>query len=339
MTKYQIQPFYYPTTVIFVDDSADFLANLCLQLNSNLAFRRFHSPHDALIAINGSCVSSTSIDDFFSLYNSREDDLMGQHVINVSLGRIHREVHNDQRFEQVSVVVVDYDMPDMNGLEFCRGIHNPNIKKILLTGVADEKIAVQAFNEGIINSFIRKHDVDAVGILGNAIREMQNQYFGQLEQKLSDALSVGSHLFLSDSKFAQRVREIKVSLGIVEHYIVCEPEGLLMLDGEGRSYLLMVRTAEQYRADYEIAYDQNAPLDILNQLRRGVALPYFERDQDNFSPSYTENLPKMFAAEEFEGKHWYMYSVIDRPAAFNLKYVTSYNDFLTRLDDQVKALN
>jgi hypothetical protein len=52
MKQDTIQPFYFPTTVVFVDDSAPFLANLSLQLNPQLAFKLFHSPFSALSALN-----------------------------------------------------------------------------------------------------------------------------------------------------------------------------------------------------------------------------------------------------------------------------------------------
>lgn len=333
MSIYEIQPFFFPTTVAFVDDNADFLSNLSLQLNANLAFRLFNSPCDALLMLNGS-VAPTPLSHLFSLHQGCEHDQLGHHVINVSLDRVHREVHNEQRFEQISVVVVDYDMPEMNGLDFCRGLKNPYLKKVLLTGEADEELAVKAFNEGVIDRFIRKQHPNAIDQLNRAIYEMQQAYFGQIEKMLSDALAVGTHTFLKDEKFALRFSTIKTELNIVEHYLVCEPDGLLMLDAQGTGYLLMVRSAERYRADYEIAYDQNAPLEILNALRRGIALPYFDRAEDNFNPVYSSKLPTLYPAEEFEGKHWYLYSIIKYPAALNLKYVTAYNEYLEKLDAQ-----
>ena len=44
MKQYQIPPFYFPTTVIFVDDSTVFLENLSFQLDPQLAFQLYESP-------------------------------------------------------------------------------------------------------------------------------------------------------------------------------------------------------------------------------------------------------------------------------------------------------
>lgn len=332
MTPYAIQPFFFPTTVAFVDDSASFLSNLSLQLDSRLAFRLFHSPFPALLALNGATAIPPMVAQFFSLYRHQEELSHAHHVIDVSLDKIHREVHNEQRFEQISVVVVDYDMPELTGLEFCRAVKNPAVKKILLTGKADERVAVQAFNEGIIDRFIRKQDADAIPMLSRAIEELQHEYFKNIELMLSDSLAVGSHLFLRDPAFAKKFEAIRQEFGIVEHYLACAPDGMLMLDMCGAAYLLIVQTEDMLHANHEIAFDQNAPLELLLQLRSGRVIPYFWKTAGNYSPDYKDWRAFLHPATEFKGKDWYLYTVVKNPEAFNLKHVVPYCDYLDRLD-------
>jgi CheY-like chemotaxis protein len=335
---YHIQPFFFPTTVAFVDDNAPFLANLALQLDSRLAYRMFHSPFAALVALNGTSAVPPMVQRFFSLYRHRGDTSYAHHVIDVSLDMIHREVHNEERFEQVSVVVVDYDMPELNGLEFCRGIKNGAIKKILLTGKADEQVAVRAFNERIIDRFIRKQDADVMEQLNRAIDELQHEYFQQVENMLSDALAVGSHLFLRDPEFAVRFRAIHQELGIVEHYLSCTPDGILMLDASGTAHLLIVQTEEMMQGHYEIAYDLNAPAELLEELRGGRTLPYFWKTAGHYDPLYAEENWRAYlhAATEFKGREWYLYALVKNPGAFNLQYVLPYGEYLDRLDREAR---
>lgn len=336
MKPYAIQPFFFPTTVAFVDDSASFLASLTLRLDSQLAFRLFDSPFAALVALNGAAAVPPMVEQFFSLYRHRGEASYARHVIDVNLDKIHREVHNEQRFEQISVVVVDYDMPEMDGLEFCRNLRNPAIKKILLTGKADEQIAVRAFNEGIIDRFIRKQDSEVMTLLNRAIAELQQAWFGELEHMLADALAVGSHLFLRDPDFAQRFEEIRRELGIVEHYLSCTPDGILMLDMRGAAHLLIVQTDDMMQAHCEIAYDQNAPDELLDELRSGRTVPYFWKTAGNYSPMYEDWRACLHPATEFKGKDWYLYTVVKNPAAFNLKYVLAYGDYLEQLDAELR---
>ena len=336
MNSYAIQPFHFPTTVAFVDDSLQFLSNLSLQLDSRLAFRLFQSPFAALVALNGASQAPPAAERFFSLYRHRGDKSVSRHVIDVSLDMIHREVHNEHRFEQVSVVVVDYDMPEIDGLEFCRSLKNRAIKKILLTGKADEQTAVRAFNEKTIDRFIRKQDDDVMTQLNRAIADLQREHFEQVEHMLADALSVGSHLFLRDPAFAERFGEISLGLGIVEHYLCCAPDGILMLDMGGAAHLLIVQTEDMMRGHYEIAYDQEAPEELLARLRGGRALPYFWKTAGHYSPIYQDWESFLHPASEFKGRNWYLYTVVKEPGAFNLKYVYPYSEYLARLDREAR---
>lgn len=332
MKPLAIQPFYFPTTVVFVDDSAPFLANLSLQLNPQLAFKLFHSPIAALSTLNHEYAATPIDSNFFSLYAHREDAGYADHIIQMSLDKVHREVHNAHRFEQVSVVVVDYDMPEMNGLEFCRQLKNTSIKKILLTGKADEQIAVQAFNSKTIDHFIRKQDSGAMAFLNDIIVELQQEYFQNMEHMLSHALSVGSHVFLRDPAFVQRVHEIQQTLGIVEHYLICAPHGILMLDATGNTYLLLVQDAASMQEVYEIAYDQTAPTELLTELRSGRYLPYFWKTEGHYAPIYSDWQTYLHPATEVQSKNSYLYTVIPNPEGFNRSYVVSYNDYIERLD-------
>jgi CheY-like chemotaxis protein len=336
MKPYAIQPFYFPTTVAFIDDSRPFLSNLTLQLDSKLAFRMFHSPFSAMIALNGTSAVPPMVDQFFSLYRHRGDTSYAHHVIDLSLDKIHREVHNEHRFEQVSVVVVDYDMPEIDGIEFCKSLKNPAIKKILLTGKADEQIAVRAFNARIIDRFIRKQDANAMEMLNRAIHELQQEYFQQIEHMLSEALAVGSHMFLRDPDFGVRFDELRERLGIVEHYLSCTPDGILMLDMTGVAHLLIVQTEEMMHGCYEIAFDLDAPEELLEELRSGRSIPYFWKTAGNYSPEYEDWQACLHPATEFKGKDWYLYTVVKNPDAFNMKYVVTYADYLERLDREAR---
>uniref|UniRef100_C6DZA8 Putative PAS/PAC sensor protein n=1 Tax=Geobacter sp. (strain M21) TaxID=443144 RepID=C6DZA8_GEOSM len=59
---------------------------------------------------------------------------------------------------QVQVVISDYRMPGMNGVEFLRGVfdRHPECIRIILSGYADTAAVVAAINEGKIYKFIPK---------------------------------------------------------------------------------------------------------------------------------------------------------------------------------------
>lgn len=336
MGSREIPPFYFPTTVAFVDNSRDFLENLSLKLDTGLAYYLYDSPVDALVELNGVYRQEFLVERFFSLFQYSEEMPLSHHVIDLNLDKIVREVHNERRFEQVSVVVVDYDMPEIDGLEFCRNIKNPAMKKVLLTGKADEKVAVQAFNQGIIDRFILKQDENVIPVLRRAIADLQREYFQDLGRMLMDALALGSHSFLRDPVFSDVFRQLCTKLNIVEFYLSGVPEGMLLLDANGKAYFLIVSTEEGMVSHYEIAYDQAAPQELLDALSSNKVVPYFW--QAGWGWEYSSECRDwrsyLHPATEVLGREWYYYALVENAPGFQLDHVRSYNAFLDWLDQQ-----
>lgn len=332
MNQFQIPPFYFPTTVVFVDDSIDFLSNLSLQLSPSLAFQLFDSPAKALQMLEAADNSHSQLGNIFSRYHHTDDLPLTHHVIDVNLDKVHREVYKKQRFKQISVAVVDYDMPSINGIEFCRRIANPNIKKILLTGKADANIAVQAFNEGIIDRFILKQAPDAIGQLNQAIAELQQTYFHQTERLLSAVLTIGKHEFLRDPLFAEQFGKICDKNRIVEFYLCSEPDGMLIRTAEGVSSLLLVPSEDALQSQYEIADAQGAPQELLDALKSRQFLPYFWKTGGHYTPECRDWRTYLFPATEVRGEKLFRYAIVNNAPLHKAANVLSYSEFLEEID-------
>lgn len=77
---------------------------------------------------------------------------------------------------EVSVVVSDFQMPEMNGLTFLKEVKEnyPHILTIMLTGQGDLDVAVQAINEAGVYKFVQKpwNDQDLIVTLRRAIESL-----------------------------------------------------------------------------------------------------------------------------------------------------------------------
>lgn len=330
-----IEPFAFPTTVSFIDDSASFLANLSLQLDPKLAFRFFRTAERAINVINGEAIKPLATENFLCRYHDRTELSDAHEVIAVRIDMIRHQMLNARRFERTSVVVVDYDMPGMNGMEVCRRIANPAIKKIILTGKANEQLAVKSFNEGLIDRFIRKQDVHVVSVLNEAIDELKRAYLRQTQRTVIEALGLSEYRFLVDPAFAAKASEIFGEFGIVEHYLSTRPTGLVMLDSAGTPYLLLVHTEDALRATREIAVERGAPPAFLAELDDGHQAPYFPDSEGYYPDGCTLWQPYMHSTTVVRGQQIYSCSVIKNPRGLELDSVASYDDYLDRLDNHI----
>jgi CheY-like chemotaxis protein len=160
MNKFIRPPVFYPTSVVFVDDNdsyLDALRRFFPDISTNLfftrpqtalAFIRKHARENSLeFAPASACLSETGLERFVE--SSAERDILAR----------------DSRFAEVAAVVVDYDMPGLSGVEFLASISDLRCTKVLLTGVADETVAVKAFNAGIVDLYLRKTDADSASRL------------------------------------------------------------------------------------------------------------------------------------------------------------------------------
>ena len=98
----------------------------------------------------------------------------------------------------VDVVVADFLMPDMDGIQFLRQVRDvkPEVTRILLTGYADKQNAIRAINEvGLYHYLEKPWDNDhLLLIIRNAIE--RTKLFRDLGEKV-DALE-SAHDSLSD---------------------------------------------------------------------------------------------------------------------------------------------
>ncbi|SAL06986.1 response regulator receiver domain-containing protein [Caballeronia calidae] len=328
MKKLEIAPFLFPTTVVFVDDSARFLANLALQLDEKLAFRLFDSPKHALEAINQQSGLHTRAQ-FFARHEA--EDPGAHELIKMSVESIGQQIHDTQRFARISTVVVDYDMPGMNGLEFCRNIQNPNIKKIVLTGVADEQVAVKSFNEGLIDCFLQKQSPEVVQVLTQTLKNLQHAYFERQWQALADTLEVTDFKFLRDARLAQVIQQIFTAREIIEHYICARPDGLMMLNSRGKAARLIVYTEQTLQALREIARDQDAPPEFIAAIDQGHTLPFFPSADGNYQPRFEPWQAYMHPAQVVHGDTTYTYAVVDH---IEYDVPLPFDHYLDYLDQQ-----
>jgi CheY-like chemotaxis protein len=327
-------PFYFPTQAVLVDDDPDFLEGISLMLNKNLSYKLFQSASSGLKYVNEAHLQVNLVQRCYSTY--RTGPLESDSITHIDIGKLHLEVLNAQRFQTTSTVIVDYSMPEMNGLEFLMNLKNPYIRKVLLTGQADMELAVKAFNQQLIDQFIDKHDPRLKQKLNATIASFQEQYFHRSFKLITDPiLANNSDAFLINPEFQAFFEEVRKQLKCVEYYLLDVPHsGFLLLNADGHRQCLLVFTADTLEEHHYQLKQAGAPRPLLDEVRSGALIPIFDWQKTPMTASHPalRNSDLFYApAKKIKSTaHTYYVSMTGDEYLPNLqgKPIVAYNTFL-----------
>lgn len=322
---------YHPTTIVLVDDSEDFVSAIELPLKKTRCCRSYTDPLKALAFFENDYEPAPFTQRcFISPLEEKVDHLF----FNVDLRQIHQEIQRADRFKEVAVVVIDYTMPGLDGLELSRKLRQryPDIRIILLTGEADHELAINAFNEGIIDKFIKKSTPDLANVLMSVIRTLEHSYFNQLSQTIFNKMKGEQDTLsrLSDPAFIELFNSLCQNQNIVEYYLVDSNGSYLLVDEKANPYWLALLDEEEFAEFYTTANREKAPPSVTNALKNKQKLPFFYSDDD------LQTLPAdwdefLHPASLLTGKVNYYYALIKGPGIYDWPSasIISYQRYLT----------
>ena len=220
-------------------------------------------------------------------------------------------IEDRSRHQRVSVAVVDFDMPKMTGVEFCRAIRSLPVKTILLTGKAGLETAIAAFNEGVIDCFLQKQDSNVSATLRREIKRLQMEYFEEISDPIKRALELRKPSFFGDASFAKLFKEVSEANGVVEHYVCANPPGVMMRDAEGVELFLLISDIDSAKSQCEIAEIQSAPADMVELMRSRQVHAWFPTQEGFYHPDFETDWARyIWPAQLLPGSGSWSYSFI-----------------------------
>ncbi|SRR3989339_10428 len=277
---------YFPTTVAVIDDSQSFLAMINKRLDKKQPRLLFNNPKVALKKVNSLKKSNADLE--YVLKNLSLDEIHeletqphSNTLVDVNLKWLHQKIYDPERFNCIPVMLVDYSMPDMNGIELCQQIKDKTIKKILVTSMSDYRLAVRAFNDGVIDKFILKGASNLFDQINASILEAQLDYF----RKLYGMDGILGFIFrnrlpFDQSDYREAFHSICKHIDFIEYYILDEWGSTLFLNEQGKSTWLMIQTEENLREFYSVAQDNHAKKNILTALKNKKSAPMLIAEED-----------------------------------------------------------
>jgi CheY-like chemotaxis protein len=276
-----------PGTLVFLDDDRAYLETLALLLPRRWHVKLFARPQECIHYLQQEPPFWEA--DAWNQQQLVEQWRGGKSLIPLILGYWAKYT---ERYALTRICVVDYSMPSMSGLEVLAALPDWPGSRVLLTGQADEQIAVRAFNKGLIDQFIPKQAIDLPRRLVEAIDHLLAIPHPRHAQIWRATLSAEQNALVRDATVARELAAF-ASQRWVEHLMIGQPFGILGMDAAGAVSWLQLETREGLHTLAELAEVEGLARAELEDIRQGRRLANLELRQSIATASRCELAPAL----------------------------------------------
>lgn len=294
---------YYPTQIALIDDNANFLLALSMHMQEKYSCCTFEDPVAGLNFANYSASKITNPLQNADLKHLAHGDF--EDIVQLTFNQPGFLRDRQERYEELSVIVVDYQMPDINGLEFCRQLRNPNVKKILLTSEISDSDVIQAFNEGLIDYYVCKRNRNMVEELNQAIARLQLKYFQDISRQIKTRALEGPNAIFSDPALSAHFFKVCTEMEVREYYFVTKPSRYILHTHSGKEVSMLIFSAEEMEKHIRIMEEESAPEDLINKIKSGEYVPFFGSSDGYYEPEMEQWDSWLLKAQLIKGSQNY----------------------------------
>lgn len=291
--------FYYPLKAMFVDDNIELLkAYHHLNLPNKIITES--NPEKAVQELINNTSNTCLFEDITDNYYidlSQSDDTA---IISFTFNSIKNLIHDNDKYEKYGVVITDYKMPIMNGIELCNNISELNIVKILLTGEYKPLDALSALHDDTIDYFLQKGKSTTNDELLNSIRKLELKYFKSITQNFF-SLTNNKFAFLADKDFATLINNFIKKNAITEYYLLNSTGCFLMIN---RTSQFMLNIYSDNDLDTFCDMYTHIDKETLKKIKQRELIP-------NFELSNHTNTEHDFYSCIRSGKYYYNFSKLE----------------------------
>jgi len=262
--------FRRPGSIFLLDDDPDYLDLMALLLPPERHVRLFLRPHGCLQHMReeqkdwaADCYRQETVVDLWR---------QGRPLIPQMLRYWAR---HPQRYGLTHVGVSDHMMPGLSGLEVFGQLRAgwPGAR-VLLTGQADERVAVDAFNHGLIDQYIAKQSAEMASLLARSLERLADHCHDRHDAIWRGTLRPQQMALLRQGG-AGRALKTLMDREWVEYVVCGDPFGVLGLDAEGHASWLQLQAREALPKrvqDLAKAPESGLPGDYRGLLEQGDVL-------------------------------------------------------------------
>jgi CheY-like chemotaxis protein len=304
--------FFYPSTTLLVDDNTLFLKSLNFLFGDDASTMLFTSPQQTLQFFNNyeSFLCKTNF--IRGAIESDNYDMLNHMPVDFEFSSLQKLRNRIERHSDVAVMITDYNMPEMNGIELCRELRHLPIKKILLTGEAELSLAVAAFNEGAIDCFIRKGTEKIDNEIIFYVKKLSQQFFVEATKSLLDHLETDYVLPFSDPIFISFFNEWCTVNSIKEYYLVDKNGNLLVIDEQNKHYYFTIHTERTLNNLVGLHSDDAEALIYLRAIILREKTPFFGEGIASWDQPPHRWAESFYSPQILQGREKYYWALVPK---------------------------
>ncbi len=303
--------FFYPTTWVYVDDDKTLLKTIGSFLSNHNHIKLFDSPNDCfhffsenkIFLSASSFIKCISEDENYGLLRSSPMDF---DVTQIS------KLEKNKNESEISVVIIDYQMNEMDGFTLAEKIQNFPVRKILLTGNVQEKKAVEGFNNSLIQRFVQKGQENTSNKLLQYLQEQTLEYFCNITMPLLSYLESENKMPLSDPTFIDYFETYIQVNKIKEYYLIDKEGSYLCINEYGKRSCLIVRTPRSINNLLNIyKIDKSIEIADLTSLKNFEKIPFFGISVESWEVKPEDLKKYLYSFETLEGREKYFICTVN----------------------------
>lgn len=302
--------FYFKPTLCWLDDDQLFLDALTVHYGARFHNLTFSSSHQAISELNRYQSPLNSVNFTRELTESDLYGTQAHHPISMNIPAIKSLMQSENKHKEIAIIISDYNMPEQTGLDVFAQLTNLPCQKILLTGDASHDSVVRAFNEGLIQRFIRK-DHDTSAILKQYIDDLVENHFLERSRPLMSHLESSKLSALSDPVFIKTFNEWRTKENIVEFYLI-HKQGCFIAKNNKGDVLHFIVFSEQDKKEFLSLHDEapESTTPLLSSFEQGFTIPFFGVDVESWDIPHGEWEQYFYPANILQGREVYYWAVV-----------------------------
>jgi hypothetical protein len=254
--------FFFPTTILMLDDDRPYLEILTRLLSPNFKIVTFPDARSLEKHLKQDCVLAPDAPNEINQFLPLD-----------SLAKMRGLVESGLAQYLVSAVVIDQHLDNELGCNLFAQLSDTCVQKVLISNFIQDEHLREAYNRGLIDAFVPKMDVMFIESLTAVLRERQIQYF-ILKNRAVRELQ-GDNKF-SDQSFCNYFKDLVERLSIISSIPNDDLNTFSMRSSrQDGDVLLYAASDHDFEAMVNSLQAETAPDAILTRINQRKALPIF----------------------------------------------------------------